>query len=188
MGSGIRGSDQREGQCRADQGDAGGRETCDGKSVREGPDAAARTVARRLVLYHRRAGGQSQFSSLLDLQPKSDRIQTALTHARRHLTERLTVEDLADVARLSPRQFSRAFQAETGRTPAKAIESLRLEGARALLEDTSDSLDVVARLTGFGDRDRMRRAFVRVWRQSPQDIRRHACGDTSLQTSGYAES
>jgi transcriptional regulator GlxA family with amidase domain len=137
---------------------------------------AARTVARRLVLYHRRAGGQSQFSSLLDLQPQSDRIQTVLTHARRHLAERLTVEDLADVARLSPRQFSRIFQEETGQTPAKAVERLRLEGARALLEDTGHSLDVVAQLAGFGDRDRMRRAFLRGWRQSPQDIRRHAGG------------
>jgi transcriptional regulator GlxA family with amidase domain len=149
---------------------------------------AARTVSRRLVLYHRRAGGQSQFSSLLDLQPKSDRMQTALTHARRHLAERLSVEDLADVAHLSPRQFSRAFQAETGQTPAKAIERLRLEGARALMEDTNHSLDVVAQLAGFGDRNRMRRAFLRAWQQSPQEIRRHACGDASLQESGYAQS
>jgi transcriptional regulator GlxA family with amidase domain len=92
---------------------------------------AARRVARKLVLYHRRAGGQSQFSSLLELEPKSDRIQTVLTYARRNLTSRLGVDDLAQVAHLSPRQFSRAFQAETGQTPAKAVENLRLEGARA---------------------------------------------------------
>jgi transcriptional regulator GlxA family with amidase domain len=134
----------------------------------------ARIVARRLVLYHRRAGGQSQFSSLLDLSPKSDRMQLALTHARRHLADRLSIDVLADVARLSPRQFSRAFQAETGQTPAKAIENLRLEGARALMEDTDHNLDVVAQLTGFGHRERMRRAFLRVWQQSPQEIRRHA--------------
>jgi transcriptional regulator GlxA family with amidase domain len=148
---------------------------------------AARTVARRLVLYHRRAGGQTQFSSLLDLHPKSDRMQTALTYARRHLAERLSVEDLADAARLSPRQFSRAFRAETGQTPAKAVEALRLEGARALMEDTNHSLDVVAQLTGFGDRDRMRRAFLRVWRQSPQDIRRFASGDALAPEDGRTQ-
>jgi transcriptional regulator GlxA family with amidase domain len=98
------------------------------------------------------------------------------------------VEDLADVAHLSPRQFSRAFQAETGQAPAKAMESLRLEGARALLEDTSHSLDVVAQLTGFGDRNRIRRAFLRVWQRSPQEIRRQARGDASLLESGCAES
>jgi transcriptional regulator GlxA family with amidase domain len=90
----------------------------------------ARTVARRLVLYHRRAGGQSQFSSLLELEPKSDRIQTALAYARCNFAGRLSVDDLAEVAHLSPRQFGRAFQAETGQTAAKAVENLRLDGAR----------------------------------------------------------
>jgi transcriptional regulator GlxA family with amidase domain len=137
---------------------------------------AARTVARRLVLYHRRAGGQSQFSSLLELEPKSDRIQTVLTYARRNLTGRLSVEDLAEVAHLSPRQFSRAFQAETGQTPARAVENLRLEGARALLEDTNHTIDVVAQQTGFGDRNRMRRAFLRAYGQPPQLIRRQTHG------------
>ena len=146
---------------------------------------AARTVARRLVLYHRRSGGQSQFSSLLELQPKSDRIQTVLTYARRNLAGRLNVDDLAEVAHLSPRQFSRAFQAETGQTPAKAIENLRLEGARALMEDTNHTIDVVARETGFRDRNRMRRAFLRTYGQPPQVIRHlsHACaplGDSRL--------
>src|SRR5262249_56348910 len=70
---------------------------------------AARTVARRLVLYHRRAGGQSQFSSLLELQPKSDRIQTVLTYARRNLAGRRYLADLAEAAHLSPRQLTRAL-------------------------------------------------------------------------------
>ncbi|MEX5669408.1 helix-turn-helix domain-containing protein, partial [Pseudomonas neuropathica] len=87
-----------------------------------------------LVMYHRRAGGQSQHSALLELEPKSDRIQTVLGYAREHLAEALSVEHLAEVARLSPRQFSRAFRAETGQSPAKAIENLRLEAARQLLE------------------------------------------------------
>ncbi len=148
---------------------------------------AARTVARRLVLYHRRAGGQSQFSSLLELEPKSDRIQTVLTYARRNLAGRLSVDDLAEVAHLSPRQFSRAFQAETGQTPAKAVENLRLEGARALMEDTNHTLDVVAQLIGFGDRNQMRRAFLRAYGQPPQVIRRRSRGYASIKESELAE-
>jgi transcriptional regulator GlxA family with amidase domain len=142
---------------------------------------AARVVARKLVLYHRRAGGQSQFSSLLELEPKSDRIQTVLTYARRHLAGRLSVEDLAEVAHLSPRQFSRTFQAETGQTPAKAVENLRLEAARALMEDTNHNIDAVAQQTGFGDRNRMRRAFLRAYGQPPQVIRRNARGHALIQ-------
>ncbi|WP_279483771.1 GlxA family transcriptional regulator [Aureimonas sp. SK2] len=138
---------------------------------------AARFVARKLVMYHRRAGGQSQFSTLLELEPKSDRIQKALTFARRNLSARLSVEDLAEAASLSPRQFSRAFQAETGQSPAKAVEHLRLEAARALMEDTNHSMDVVAQQTGFGDRDRMRRAFMRAYGQPPQVVRRMAGRD-----------
>ncbi|MBB5770245.1 transcriptional regulator GlxA family with amidase domain [Brevundimonas vesicularis] len=136
-----------------------------------GPELA-RAVARKLVVYHRRAGGQSQFSALLDLEPKSDRIQTALAYARRNLGARLSVEDLAEIAHLSPRQFSRAFVAETGQSPAKAIEHLRLEAARVMMEDTRHPIDVVAQQTGFGDRDRMRRAFMRNLGQPPQAIRR----------------
>jgi transcriptional regulator GlxA family with amidase domain len=78
--------------------------------------SAARAVARRLVLHHRRPGGQPQFSSLLELEPKSDRIQTVFPYARHNLAGRLSVHDLAEVARLSPCQFSRAFQAETGQS------------------------------------------------------------------------
>lgn len=138
-----------------------------------GPEIA-KSVARKLVIYHRRAGGQSQFSTLLELEPKSDRIQTALTYAREHLHKPLTVPDLAEVAHLSPRQFSRAFSAETGQSPAKAIENMRTEAARALMEHTRHPIDVVARQTGFSDRDHMRRAFLRAFGQPPQTLRRNA--------------
>jgi transcriptional regulator GlxA family with amidase domain len=134
----------------------------------------ARTVAKKLVVYHRRAGGQSQFSELLDLEPKSDRIQKALTYARRNLQTPLTVPQLAKAANLSPRQFSRAFQAETGQSPAKAVEHIRLEAARLMMEQSRHPIDVVARQTGFADRDRMRRAFLRAFGQPPQAIRRNA--------------
>lgn len=134
----------------------------------------ARTVARKLVMYHRRSGGQSQFSTLLELEPRSDRIQTALSYARRNLQNRLSVNELAGVANLSPRQFSRSFQAETGQSPAKAVEHLRLEAARTLMEDSRHPIDMVARQTGFADRERMRRAFMRAFGQPPQAIRRAA--------------
>lgn len=134
----------------------------------------ARAVARRLVMHHRRSGGQSQHSELLELAPNNDRIQKALIHARTHLANPLTVEELAEVAALSPRQFSRAFRAETGQSPAKAVKQLRLEAARLLLEDTRHSLEAVARETGFVDLRRMREAFMRQYGQPPQTLRRLA--------------
>ncbi len=135
------------------------------------PDVA-RSLARRLVMHHRRAGGQSQHSEMLELAPSSDRIQKALSHARSHLGNPLTVEELAQVAALSPRQFSRAFRAETGQSPAKAVEQLRLEAARLLLEDTRHSLEAVAREVGFIDLRRMREVFMRNYGQPPQALRR----------------
>jgi transcriptional regulator GlxA family with amidase domain len=135
---------------------------------------AARSVAKKLVVYHRRAGGQSQHSALLELEPKTDRIQQALIYARDNLHTALSVEQLAEAARLSPRQFSRAFHAETGQSPAKAVENLRVETARTLIEDGRHSIDEVARQTGFGDRERMRRAFLRAFGQPPQVLRRNA--------------
>ncbi|WP_433770212.1 GlxA family transcriptional regulator [Pseudomonas putida] len=139
----------------------------------------ARSVAQKLVMYHRRGGGQSQHSALLELEPKSDRIQTVLGYAREHLAQALSVEQLAEVARLSPRQFSRAFRAETGQSPAKAIENLRLEAARQLLERGRLSLDQIALETGLGDRRRMREAFLRAFGQPPQVIRRSARSEIS---------
>jgi transcriptional regulator GlxA family with amidase domain len=132
----------------------------------------SRTVARKLVVYHRRAGGQSQFSALLEIEPKSDRIQKAIAYATANLRNALSIEELAEVASLSPRQFSRAFAEETGQSPGKAIERLRVEAARLLLEQGRHSMDVIANEVGFFDRDRMRRAFVRTLGQPPQAIRR----------------
>ncbi len=137
-------------------------------------DDVALIVAKKLVLFHRRAGGQSQHSTLLDLSPKSDRIQSAIAYARRNLNKPLSVEELATVANLSPRQFSRAFHAETGQPPAKAIEKLRVEAARVMLEQGRHPIETIADETGFADRERMRRAFLRAYGQPPQAIRRGA--------------
>ncbi len=144
----------------------------------------SRAIARKLVLHHRRAGGQSQFSALLELEPKSDRIQTALAFARRNLNKRLAVEDLAKVANLSTRQFTRAFTAETGQSPAKAVEKLRVEAARLLMEQHGrHPIEVIAREAGFADRERMRRAFQRAFGQPPLAIRRNFRAETALQST-----
>jgi transcriptional regulator GlxA family with amidase domain len=137
-------------------------------------EAAAKRTAQWLVVYHRRPGGQSQFSALLRLDAPGGRFGPLLAWARERLDEALPVERLAAEAAMSPRNFARAFAAETGMTPAKAIEHLRLEAARAHVEDGGEPIDRVAAATGFGDPERMRRAFIRSFGQPPQALRRAA--------------
>lgn len=134
----------------------------------------AREAAKAMLVHHRRAGGQSQHSSLLEIDAKSDRIQDALHHIRGNLSKPLSIERLAQVACLSPRQFSRVFRMETGMTPAKAIEALRLESARLMLEQGRVPVEAVARANGFGDRERLRRSFLRTYGRTPQSIRNAA--------------
>lgn len=133
-------------------------------------EAIARRTAQQLVVYHRRPGGQSQFSALIDI--KAGRFDALLAWAREHLAEPLSVEQLADRAAMSPRNFARLFAAETGLTPAKAVERLRVEAARALLDSQPLQVEDVALETGFGDPERMRRAFIRAFGQPPQALRR----------------
>jgi transcriptional regulator GlxA family with amidase domain len=134
----------------------------------------AHKTARQLVLYQRRSGGQSQFSSLLELKAPSGRFGPLLTWAREHLNSPLTVEDLAEQAGMSSRHFARAFIAETGTTPSKAIERLRIEVARQRVQSSTEAIERVALLTGFRDPERMRRAFIRAFGQPPQSLRRAA--------------
>jgi transcriptional regulator GlxA family with amidase domain len=136
----------------------------------------SKAIARDLVVYHRRSGGQSQFSTLLDLEPRPGRIREALAYARAHLDQRLSVDDLAEVANISPRQFARRFLAETGETPARAVERLRCEAALPHIENTSEPLDQIARKVGFGDMERMRRVCLRIYGQPPQALRRRSRG------------
>jgi transcriptional regulator GlxA family with amidase domain len=133
-----------------------------------------------------RAGGQSQFSALLDLEPKTDRIQKALTYARLNLQKDLSVEALADIAGLSPRQFSRAFHEETSQSPAKAIEHLRVEAARLMLEEGRLPIEVIANEVGFGDRERMRRSFIRNIGHPPTSVRRNASQKRATGTRAHA--
>ncbi|MDX8432987.1 GlxA family transcriptional regulator [Mesorhizobium abyssinicae] len=137
-----------------------------------GQDVARRT-AQQLVVHQRRSG-QSQFSSLVELGGRTGRFADLIEWMRDHLAEPLTVEVLADRAAMSPRHFARAFTGETGTTPAKAVERLRLETARTAVETSSASLDRIAAATGFGDPGRMRRAFMRGFGQPPQALRRSA--------------
>ena len=136
--------------------------------------SVARTVARGLVMERRRAGGQAQHSALLDFDAPSDRIQSVLAHARQNLQRPLMTEDLAAVACLSPRQFTRAFRAETGVSPAKAVEAMRVEAAKHMLEQSRLPIEEIAAAAGFANRERMRRAFLRVQGEIPRAIRRTA--------------
>jgi transcriptional regulator GlxA family with amidase domain len=137
-------------------------------------EALARATAQELVVYHRRPGGQSQYSALLELAGGEGRFAGLLAWARTRLTDPLPVEALAEQAKMSPRNFHRAFTAETGSTPARAVERLRLEAARALVEQDERPIDQIARETGFSDPERMRRAFLRAFGQPPQGLRRAA--------------
>ncbi|WP_309643327.1 GlxA family transcriptional regulator [Phenylobacterium sp.] len=134
----------------------------------------ARAVAQQLVVYHRRPGGQSQFSALIEMGGQGGRFAELLDWMRERIAEHLPVERLADRAAMSPRNFARAFAAETGLTPAKAVERLRLETARERVEGSSEPIDQVAESSGFGDPERMRRAFLRAFGQPPQALRRAA--------------
>jgi transcriptional regulator GlxA family with amidase domain len=137
-------------------------------------DEIAQKTARQLVLYNRRSGGQSQFSSLLELKAAGGRFGALLSWAREHLEAPLTVEDLAEQAGMSSRHFTRAFIAETGSTPSKAVERLRIEVARQRVQSSSEAIERVAQSTGFRDPERMRRAFIRAFGQPPQSLRRAA--------------
>jgi transcriptional regulator GlxA family with amidase domain len=137
-------------------------------------DEIAQKTARQLVLYHRRSGGQSQFSSLLELKAPAGRFGPLLAWAREHLDAPLTVEDMAEQAGMSSRHFTRAFIAETGTTPSKAVERLRIEVARQRVQSSSEAIERVAQSTGFRDPERMRRAFIRAFGQPPQSLRRAA--------------
>ncbi|APG16750.1 AraC family transcriptional regulator [Kosakonia radicincitans DSM 16656] len=131
----------------------------------------ARAVAHNLVMNQRRSGGQTQHSEMLALAPRSDRLQSALEYARSNLSKALTVELLADAVHLSARQLSRLFRQETGKSPAKAIEGLRLEAARLMIEQSRLSLDAIARESGFRDRRHMREVFIRGYGIPPQSLR-----------------
>jgi transcriptional regulator GlxA family with amidase domain len=134
-------------------------------------ELVARRTAQQLVVYYRRPGGQSQFSALLDMQHAEGRFAALMDHIRGNLAQKLAVEDLARYCSMSPRNFARLFQSEIGVSPAKAVERLRVETAKASLESGAPSNQRVARACGFGTAERMRRSFVRVLGSSPSTLK-----------------
>jgi len=135
-------------------------------------ESVARRTAQQLVVYHRRPGGQSQFSALLELESTGGRFAPLLEYMRAHLGGELGVEQLAARACMSPRNFARAFHHETGVTPAKAVERLRADAARALLDSGARSMQEIAQHCGFGDPERMRRTFQRLFGTPPSALKR----------------
>lgn len=133
----------------------------------------ARHVARQLVVYYRRPGGQTQYSALLEMGMGEGRFAGLLDYIRSNLDKPLSVGDLAHQACMSPRHFARCFTAQIGTTPAKAVERLRVEAASAALASGNGSVQVVARQCGFTDVERMRRAFIRLMGVPPSAIKRH---------------
>ena len=141
-------------------------------------EEVARRSARELVVHHRRYGGQSQFSVMQDIERASGRFDSLIDWIRAHLASDLNVEELADKAGMSSRNFARVFRSETGTTPSRFVEKLRLESARRQVETTSRSLLQVAQDTGFGDTERMRTSFIRAYGQPPMALRRQVRGET----------
>lgn len=134
----------------------------------------AMDVARYLVIYLRRPGGQSQFSSRLAAQTaEAGPWEELLSWIVEHVAEPLSVERLADRVHLSPRQFSRRFVAQTGITPGKWVEKARVDAARVLLEEREElSLDQVARRCGLADDGALRRLFQRHLKLTPKQYRK----------------
>ncbi|MGR9363715.1 GlxA family transcriptional regulator (plasmid) [Rhizobium leguminosarum] len=132
----------------------------------------AMDISRELVVFLKRSGGQMQYSVPLRLQMEGDgSLDSLYSWIQANLNEDLSVEALAAKAGMSPRTFARVFSRQTGRTPAKTVELLRLETARRLLEESSISLKEIAVRCGFLEEDRMRRSFLRSLGISPQTYR-----------------
>ena len=133
--------------------------------------ALALAVARHLVVFLKRPGGQAQFSATLALQGEEDRFDALHGWIGAHLSEDLSLPVLAGEAGMSERSFSRHYAEATGHTPARAVERLRVEAARRLLSDSRQPVKRVAQRCGFGSEETMRRSFLRLLAATPQDYR-----------------
>ena len=144
-----------------------------------GADVALQT-ARRLVMYVRRPGGQSQFSAALQAQAADTApLREVQAYIAEHLHEDLAVDRLAQCAAMSTRNFSRAFAREVGVTPARYVESLRVEAARRLLHSTGRPVEDIASACGFGTPETMRRTFMRRVGVPPAEYRKRFQKETA---------
>ncbi|MFD3496826.1 GlxA family transcriptional regulator [Streptomyces sp. NPDC058676] len=133
----------------------------------------ALAVARHLVVFLRRPGNQAQFSAQLTAQTaQREPLREVQQWITEHPADDLGVESLAERARLSPRHFARAFRDETGMTPGRYVDRVRLEHARRLLEDTGDGVEEISRASGYGTPEAMRRAFLKALGAAPTEYRR----------------
>ena len=132
---------------------------------------AALAVARYLVVFLKRPGGQAQFSAALSLQAAEDEFGALHDWISKHLADDLSLPRLADRAGMSERSFSRHYLGATGLTPARAIERLRVEAARRMLSETRQPVKRISQRCGFGSEETMRRSFLRVLAATPQDYR-----------------
>ena len=136
-------------------------------------------VARYLVVFLKRPGGQSQFSSYLTTEAsRRPDLRELQVWIMEHIHQDLNVEALAARMAMSPRNFARLFLTETGMTPAKFVETTRIDRARYLLETDALSVEIIAEKTGFKDSERMRRAFIRQMGVNPQNYRQRFSGST----------
>ncbi len=134
---------------------------------------AALPIARQLVLFLRRPGNQSQFSATLGAQtPGREPLREVQRSVLEGIAGEHTVEAMAARAHMSPRHFARAFRAETGVTPARFVERVRVEAARRALEESAEPIAAVARACGFGTPETMRRVFLRTLEVGPAEYRR----------------
>src|SRR3954465_13503185 len=133
----------------------------------------ALAIARRLVLFLRRPGNQSQFSAQLSVQTADrDALREVQRHIAEHLDDDLSVDAPASRAAMSPRHFARCFREETGSTPARFVEAARIEAARRRLEESADSVETIPRACGFGTAETMRRTFLRNVHVAPTEYPR----------------
>jgi transcriptional regulator GlxA family with amidase domain len=133
--------------------------------------AVALAVARYLVVFMKRPGGQAQFSTALSLQAADDEFGALHEWINTHLADDLPLPVLADRAGMSERSFSRHYAEATGLTPARAIERLRVEAARRLLSDSGLPVKRISQRCGFGSEETMRRSFLRLLAATPQEYR-----------------
>ncbi len=133
--------------------------------------SVALAVARYLVVFLKRPGGQAQFSAALSMQTAEDKFGSLHDWINRHLADDMSLPILASQAGMSERSFSRRYAEATGLTPARAVERLRVEVARRLLLESRVPVKRISQRCGFGSEETMRRSFLRLLATTPQDYR-----------------